>query len=181
MYFGFVLKTAVITQGCFCCCWTELTQRQDLFCLLYCPTSVGPQNSLGMCKNLRGDAARTADPKWLTGYSRPYGITFSIYSWGKKKGGGGSEWWGLSSQVAATCDRALLSWEWLNTCLPLRSGKWSLVFLYLLNCLYLNPPVLSYFTLLILSHILHRDGEQMAAWYVIAGWSQSMTSIYPVL
>lgn len=39
LYFGFVLKTGVITQGYFCSCWTELTQSPGLFCFLYCPTS----------------------------------------------------------------------------------------------------------------------------------------------
>lgn len=37
------------------------------------------------------------------------------------KEGGHSEWLHLSSQVTVTCDRAWLSWGWLNTCWPMGS------------------------------------------------------------
>lgn len=33
--------------------------------------------------------------------------------------GGHSEGWCLFSQVAVVSDGALISWEWLNTCLPI--------------------------------------------------------------
>ena len=37
--FGFVLKTVLITQGCFRYCWAVLTQSQGLFCFSPHPTS----------------------------------------------------------------------------------------------------------------------------------------------
>jgi len=36
---GFVLKTVLITQGCFRYCWAVLTQSEGIFCLSHCPTS----------------------------------------------------------------------------------------------------------------------------------------------
>ena len=35
-----------------------------------------------------------------------------------------SVWWCLSSQVTSMSDGALLSWRWLNICLPLGSSEW---------------------------------------------------------
>jgi len=42
----------------------------------------------------------------------------------RRKGGGHLEWWHLSSQVTIVCEGALLSWRWLNTCLPMGSSEW---------------------------------------------------------
>ena len=67
---------------------------------------------------------------------------------GRRRKGGRSEWWRLSSQVPVRRDGALLSWRWLNTC----HGKWGInsllclcvwLLLSLLNCLYLHSRVFS--------------------------------------
>jgi len=39
LLFGFVTKTAWITQGCFSYCWTVLAQHQGLFSFSCCPVS----------------------------------------------------------------------------------------------------------------------------------------------
>jgi len=42
---------------------------------------------------------------------------------GRRRKGGCSEFWPLSSQVTITRDGALLSWRWLNICLPVGSSE----------------------------------------------------------
>lgn len=37
--FEFGVKRVLITQGCFRCCWAQLTQSQEIFCLSLHPTS----------------------------------------------------------------------------------------------------------------------------------------------
>jgi len=75
-------------------------------------------------EKLGGDTARTADPRGI-----PYHMaSHSSYEAGgrRRKGGGdGGRWegWWLSSQVTITCDRALFSWRWLNTCLPMGNSE----------------------------------------------------------
>lgn len=55
----------------------------------------------------------------------PYHVTScSVYKVGEERGGVGHlEWWCLFSQVTVKGDGALLSWEWLNTCLPLGTSE----------------------------------------------------------
>jgi len=81
----------------------------------------------------------------------PYNITLysAIKAGGKKEEGWEkcSELEHLYSKVTFTRDRALLSWKWLNCCLPMGLVNEFLtvlclhmqLLLYLLNWLYLNP------------------------------------------
>jgi len=39
LWFGFVIKTVLVTQGCFSYCWAVLTEHQGLFCFSSHPTS----------------------------------------------------------------------------------------------------------------------------------------------
>lgn len=48
---------------------------------------------------------------------------------GKEEGLGWClEFWPLSSQVTVLCDKALLSWKWLNLCLLMAPSEWILYF-----------------------------------------------------
>ena len=77
-----------------------LTQSPGLFCFSHHPQKLG------------GD---TADPRAIPYHTTKLG----------KEGGRGehSEGWHSSSQVNVTHDGVLLSWIWLNTCLPMRSSE----------------------------------------------------------
>ena len=79
--FGFVLKTVLVTQGCFRWSWAGFTQSQGLFCSSLRPTS----EQAGGHKELAGDTAGTAEPNWPKGYAMPYDTMLSIQSWGNKK------------------------------------------------------------------------------------------------
>ena len=48
----------------------------------------------------------------------------AIKAGGRRRKGGRSELWLLSTQVTIMCDGALLSWRCLNTCLPMGSSEW---------------------------------------------------------
>jgi len=37
---GFIIKTVLITQGCYSYCWAVLAQHQGLFCSSHHPASV---------------------------------------------------------------------------------------------------------------------------------------------
>ena len=118
-----------------------------------------PASRLGLHKKLGVDAAGTADPNWPKGYSILCDVI--LKHGGRRKKGVCSEWWHLSSQVTITRDGALLSWRWLNTCLPMGSAERIPCFA-LLACMAFTLPIklsLSQptsfftFTLLILSPI----------------------------
>ena len=83
----------------------------------------------------------------------------------------------MSSQVTVMRDAALLSWRWLNTCLPIGSGE-SIPYFALLTCaafallikLSLSQPTSFFtFTLLILSPIPPGGSEQAAVWGLVSG------------
>ena len=104
----------------------------------------------------------------------------SVYKVGgrrKKKEEG--DIWSLSSQVIIMHDGALLSWGWLNTCLPMGGGELILCFAWLVCSAFAFPVKLSLpqptsfpaFTLLILSLIPLVGSEQTAAWGLVNGWS----------
>ena len=64
-----------------------------------------------------------------------------VYKLGEEEGSGGHlALWRLSSQVTVTRDGALLSWGWLNTCLPMGSGEWIPCFA-LLACMSFALPI----------------------------------------
>ena len=163
----------LITQGCFQDCWALLTQCQGLSCFSHHPTRLGVHKKLG------GDTARTADPNWPKGYSMPYGVMLSNINLGEEEGRGGClESWCLSSQVTITHDGALLSWRWLNTCLPTGSSEWIPCFALLVRTAFALPIKLSLsqpmsfltFTLLILSPIPLGEREGVAVWCLVFGW-----------
>jgi len=67
---------------------------------------------LGVIKKLGGNRAKTADRRDI-----PYHMTSCLaIKAGRKKGE-------ESSQVTLTCDEALLSWRWLNTCLLMGTSE----------------------------------------------------------
>jgi len=57
--------------------------------LLLCPPL--PLGRLRVCKRLKGNTARTADPNWPKAYSLLYNVMLSNKKWdrGRRKG----EWW----------------------------------------------------------------------------------------
>jgi len=122
-------------------------------------------SELGVPKELGGDTTRATDPTRPKGYSMPCDIVRSNKKLGEEEGSGGhSEWWRFSSQVTVSRDGALLSWGWLNTCLPTRSSEWIPCFALLACAAFALPIKLSLsqpsnfhtLTLLILSPILPR-------------------------
>ena len=69
---------------------------------------------LGGHKELGGDTAGTADIPY-------YMMSCSVYKDGGRRRKGRDVWSDgvLTSQVTVRRDGALLSWAWLNTCLPM--------------------------------------------------------------
>lgn len=83
----------------------------------------------------------------------------STQNWGKKKEGGYVH--SLSSQVIVRHEGAQFSWDWLKTCQSDSEGMNFLfcfscmqLWLYLLNCFYLNPHFLT-FLLFLFSPLSH--------------------------
>jgi len=146
--FGFVLKTVWVTHQCFHYCWAVLTQSQGFFCFSHHPTSEEARGARGVGRGHSQDSW----PQMTTGIFRTTWRHAQCIRWGEEEGSRGhSEWWHLSSRDTVRCDGALLSWRWLNTCLPMGSSEWvpcfallaDTAFAYLINCLYLNPRVFS--------------------------------------
>ena len=97
-----------------------------------------PASRLRLGKRLGGAAARTADPSW------PRGNPLQHCAHQDKLGEGGrregrSEWWCVSSRVTVVCDKALLSWRCLNTCLPMGSWEWIPYFALLARAAFALP------------------------------------------
>lgn len=65
LFFGFVTKAVLITQGYFTYCSTVLLQHKGFY-LSYAGL---PTSRLGVHKTAGGDTARPADPKCSKGYS----------------------------------------------------------------------------------------------------------------
>ena len=96
------------------------TQHHGLFCPSPHPTSEQPGGAPGTERGHSQDSW----PQLAKGIShtvRRRAQQIKLVEEGK---GGHSEWWHLSSQVAFTWDGALLSWRWLNSCLPAGSSEW---------------------------------------------------------
>ena len=101
----------------------QCLHRVKAFCASH-PTP--PARGLRGHKELGGDTAGTADPAdprdqafQTTGHHAQH------IKLGEDKGCRGDIWSDgiLSSQVTVMCDGALLSWRWLNTCLPMGSSE----------------------------------------------------------
>ena len=172
---GFVLKTVLIIQRCVLYCGAELTQSQFLFCFSHCPTSERAGHVQGAGRGHRWDSW----PQLTKGIFHTRCRHAQLTKLGEGKGREGcSEWWCLSSQGTVTCDGALLSWTWLNTCLLMGSSEWIPCF-DLLACLAFGLPIkLSLFqptsfltfTLPVLSPCHCEGSEWAAVWYLVAGW-----------
>lgn len=118
------------------------------------PASPPTGSGLGVHEKSWGGAARTADAHWPKGYP----IHCHVHGAKLGKGEVGACWerWSFSSQVTFTWDGTLFSWGWLNSCLPMGTGKW-MPSLALLVCVAFVLPVTlpssqskSYFTLTLL-------------------------------
>ena len=175
LWFGSVLRTVLITQGCFCYCWAVLTQSQGLFCFSHHTTSEEVE--------VVQEAGRGRS--WDSWPQLTKGIFHTIWRHAQhlKQGeeeerGGCSEWCRLPSQVTVTRGGALLSWRWLNTCLLMGSCELIPCFALLACVAFALPIKLSLsqptsfctFTLLILSPIPLGESERAAAWYWAAHW-----------
>ena len=118
--FGSMTKTVLITQTCFSYCWAVLTQHQGHQFLAL------PQQWLGWGCTRSWEGTQVGQLAQLTKE-----IFHTIWCHvqqhkpeERRKKEGHSEWRRLSSQGTIMCDGALLSWRWLNTSLPVRSGDW---------------------------------------------------------
>jgi len=84
----------------------------------------------------------------------------------------------VSSKVTITDDGVLLTWRWLNTCLPNGRSEQILCFALLLCaafalCIKLSlsqPMNFLIFTLLVLSSIPLQGSEQEDVWFLVASW-----------
>jgi len=147
--FGFVTKTVLMTQGCFSCCWATLTQNRGLFCSSLCPVSEWAGGAQGVGRG----HSRDSWPHLTKGIFHSMWHHAQHVKLGKEAGRGGGrwEWWHLASQVTGhvmepcfpgdgwtpACQREVVKEFLVLLCLCAQ------LLLYLLNCLYLNPQVLS--------------------------------------
>jgi len=84
----------------------------------------------------------------------------------------------LPSQVTVMHDGALLSWRWLNTCLPMGRSEWNpwfsfltcTVFALLTETSLSQPRSFLTFTFLILFRFPPGGSERAAVWCLVAGW-----------
>ena len=135
------IMAVLITQGCFSYCWAVLTQSQGLFCSSHHPTS---EEAGGAQEVWRGHS-RDSWPQLTKGIFHTIWHHAQHIKLGEEEGRGGrSEWWRLSSQVTVTHDGALLSWRWLNACLPMGSGEWIPRFALLVHAAFALPVKLSF-------------------------------------
>lgn len=116
---GFVLEQCRITQGCFHYCWAH-TESQPF--LLLTPTH--QPRGWGCTRSWERTQPGQLNP------DDPRDIPEHVAPWPAYRAGGGgrreevhSEWWCLFPQVTITCDAALPSWEWLNTCPAMGSSE----------------------------------------------------------
>jgi len=106
-----------MTQGCFSYCWAVLTRHQGLFCS---HQRVG----WGWAKGWEGAQQGQLTPTDHRDTPCHRTSCSAMTAGGRWRKGGCSERWHLFSQVTITHDGALLSWRWLNTCLPMGSKEW---------------------------------------------------------
>lgn len=115
--FRFVTKTILLTQRSFHYCWEALAWWQVLFCLSPHPIPSG----LGMHKELWGNRARTADPKWPQGYPILCGVTLCCV---RRRRGGDVQSDGICLLKSPLCLMdPCFPWRWLNICLPVGNGE----------------------------------------------------------
>lgn len=79
---GCMMKTTLIAHQCFSCCRAVLAQNPGPFCFSHC------QQGAEGHRELRGDAASTADLNWPKGWPTPHGIVLSNKRWSKGVGRG---------------------------------------------------------------------------------------------
>ena len=173
--FRFVLKTVLVTQGCFNYCQVVLTQGQGLFC--FSPRSTSEW--AGGAQEAGRGHGQDSWPKLTTGISQT--IWHHAQHIKPEEGGGRVgclEGWRLPSQGTIMHDGALLSWTWLNTCLLMGSNEWIPCFA-LLACMAFalaiklslsQPTSFLTYTLLILSLIPLWGSQSVAVWCLVVGW-----------
>lgn len=152
-----MLKTVLIIQGCFRCCWVVLAQSQGLFLLLTPPYrqrgwgctvrrghSWNSQSQLtqGILQPIWCHDQHIKEKRCCLSYQLTTGVLEPCFP--------GDTW-------APAC-----VWEVVNEFLIFLYLHAQLL-LYLLNCLYLNPLVLS-FSLFWFSPPSHGSSEQAAVW-----------------
>lgn len=162
--FHFVLNTGLIAQGCFHYHRTAFQRvKKDLLC------------SSPHCKSKRtvhSTWKRTQPGKTILTNPRdvPHHMASrSAYKVGqRKRKGGDPKWQCLTSQVIITCDGALLSWRWLNTCFALLACE---ALALPIQVSLSQPMIYLHFTLLIVSPC-HR-GDWVAVRGPAACWGKN--------
>jgi len=128
------MKTVGIYQQYFSCCKAVLTQSQGLFSFSHHPAS----EELEVHKKLRGDTP--IDQRDI-----PYHVvSCSSIKYGVKKRKG--RMFGVMEFVFPRNHYvwwALLSWKWLNICLPMGSSEWIPYFAMLVHIAFALPSKLS--------------------------------------
>jgi len=145
--FGFVLETALITQGCFSYCWAAFTQSQSLFGSSHRPAS---EWAGGAQESGRG-RSQDSWPQLAKGILHATRHHARHTKLGKKEAGGHFgmmafvfpsnryPWWSPAFLEVAEHWPADGKW-WINSLFWFACAQ---LLLYLLNCLYLNPRVSS--------------------------------------
>ena len=154
--------------------WEVLRQSQGLFCFSPHPTSEQAGGVQGVGQGTQPGQLTPTDQRDIPDHM----ASCSAYKAGGRRKRGHSELWHLPSQVTITRDGALLSWRWLNTCLPMGNSGWIPCFVLIVYVAFALPIKLPLsepmsfltFTLLILSLIPPGGSEWAAVCFLVASW-----------
>lgn len=125
--FGFVLKIVLVTHQCFHCCWTVLTQHWAGW------------GGWGARVRKRTEAGQLT-PAHQRDIPHAMMACSAIKAQEKEEEGGHLWLWCLSS---TTCAEALLPKEWLDICLPMKSGERVPYFAWSARAAFTSPLKLS--------------------------------------
>lgn len=131
-----------------CChyCWAELTQPQSLFCSSSHPSSEAAQEVMR-------EKSWGSWPSWPKGYSRSYDVMLRIWIWERRRKGRRGTFGVMVFFCLSHC------YVWWISVFPDIAEHWPAdgnyfinslfclhvqLFLYILNCSYLNPQVFSF-------------------------------------
>lgn len=155
--FGFMMKTVLITLWCFSCCRAVLAQSQGRFCFSHCPHNKQAGNSQGDGRGHNQDSRH----KW------PCRILCDVMHSNKS-------WVKELFVFLRNTQWAVLSWKWLNICLPMGNSEWiaycALLAYTALTLPLSHPTSFLTSTLSILSLISLRGHEQVVVWGTVAHW-----------
>lgn len=177
--FGFVLRTVLVTQGCFHYCWAGLVQYQGLCC--FSPHStlkwvggaqgIGRRCSWGSWSRLTKDTPHTL---WHHTQHTELGEKGGVREWAFE------HWHCVPKPLLHMMEPGFPSWTlfcWWEAA--------NLFFVLLfLKMILLTPPSLTQpvdfltFTVLILSPVPFEGSKWMAVWGLAAGWGQTMLVRY---